>query len=101
MTSCPHTARTNAQRSRRQSRHGGARCHYSDLHRNSIAVSLAHARHGRNGTANAVWVRAHPGFKSPSLRSLIRAFAVVIDLGRGPASKPARASPQVAAFRTY
>jgi len=21
------------------------------------------------GTANAVWVRAHPGFKSPSLRS--------------------------------
>jgi hypothetical protein len=23
---------------------------------------------GAEGTANAVWVRAHPGFKSPSLR---------------------------------
>ena len=30
---------------------------------------------GGEGTANAVWVRAHPGFKSPSLRSLSRAFS--------------------------
>lgn len=28
-----------------------------------------------NGTANAVWVYAHPGFKSPILRHLTRGFA--------------------------
>jgi hypothetical protein len=32
------------------------------------------ARDGSNRAANAVWVHAHPGFKSPSLRPLSSGF---------------------------
>jgi hypothetical protein len=42
------------------------------------------AWHSANRAANAVWVHAHPGFKSPSLRSLTRAFSGIADLGESP-----------------
>ena len=34
-----------------------------------IADAMTSRRQARQDTANAVWVHAHPGFKSPSLRS--------------------------------
>ena len=68
MTSRPHNARTNALRNPAASGYYSLLSGTPDLRFCSIAASVQPARHGTDDSANAVWVRAHPGFKSPSLR---------------------------------
>jgi hypothetical protein len=66
---CAHIARTNAHTDSGVSRYGAARSTVLDLRFRSIPAACIPARPVGEGTANAVWVHAHPGFKSPSLRS--------------------------------
>jgi len=66
---CAHGLRTDAQHSSRQVPRNPACPVRPELQFRAIPVAASPFRHGGNDTANAVWVRAHPGFKSPSLRS--------------------------------
>jgi hypothetical protein len=66
---CAHIARTDAHGSSRQSRHVPACARRSAAAQKDFASWRALSRQDPKQSANAVWVRAHPGFKSSSLRA--------------------------------
>jgi hypothetical protein len=65
---CPHSARTNTRPIPRGPQIILGVPGTPDLQVRDFAIVPEPARHGRKNSANAVWVHAHPGFKSPSLR---------------------------------
>jgi hypothetical protein len=79
---CAHIARTNAHTDSGLSQYGAACSGALDLRFRSIPAASILVRHIGEGTANAVWVHAHPGFKSPSLRRSPGPLSR--HLGRGP-----------------
>jgi len=62
---CAHTARTNALPALRQNRYIPARPQSCDLRTRAIPTVTRHSRHGRNDTANAVWVNSPSGVQIP------------------------------------
>jgi hypothetical protein len=68
-TSCAHTLRTSAPATCRRVPPIPARPLRSAPGQAPYAAHRPPSRQDRNHAANAVWVRAHPGFKSPSLRA--------------------------------
>jgi hypothetical protein len=76
---CAHIARTHAPQSSGQVRHGVARSLAVWPGQAAFAARCTHGRHDPHRSANAVWVRAHPGFKSPSLRRAGVAWSLIFD----------------------
>jgi hypothetical protein len=68
IVTCAHEVRTAGPHASRKSRHSPARLVPTNLHHRAVLARRPRIRHGLNGIANAVRVRALPGFKSPSLR---------------------------------
>jgi hypothetical protein len=71
---CPHNARTDALSCSRQARRIPARAVACVAGQAAFAALRSRIRHESKRSANAVWVRAHPGFKSPSLRHCDQGF---------------------------
>ena len=65
---CAHIARTDAPPSFRQGCHVPACWMSSAAGQPDRPAHRGLSRQRCSQTANAVWVHAHPGFKSPSLR---------------------------------
>ncbi len=65
---CAHEMRTNRPLPIGSNRHRPERIQCVDLQERQNLGAPGTIRNAANRTANAVWVRAHPGFKSPSLR---------------------------------
>ncbi len=66
--SCVHTARTNAQPPSRWTGFIASRSTRADVQFRTIPRMRPRSWQALSHAANAVWVYAHPGFKSPSLR---------------------------------
>ena len=63
-----HNVRTDAPSSSRRIRHNAACGSRPDMRFLTVPAVKPRSWHDAKDTANAVWVHAHPGFKSPSLR---------------------------------
>jgi hypothetical protein len=73
-----HNARTNGPQQTGRTHQQTAYSQRPDLQERECPVGSVTAWYAINGTANAVWVYAHPGFKSPSLRPATREPARVV-----------------------
>jgi hypothetical protein len=65
LTRCAHRLRTDALPSLRRSRRNPARAMPCDLQKRTIPTVTDRSRHGRNDTANAVWVNSPSGVQIP------------------------------------
>jgi hypothetical protein len=63
-----HNARTNGLQQAGRTCQQAAHSQRADLQERGTSTRSVTVWYAMNRTANAVWVRAHPGFKSPSLR---------------------------------
>jgi hypothetical protein len=68
IVNCAHAARTNARCDSSKASTIQGVPGTSDLPFRAFTIIPEPGQHEASSTANAVWVRAHPGFKSPSLR---------------------------------
>src|ERR1039458_7040567 len=78
-----HRLRTDALAFSRQCPHNAANPGTRDLPFRTIPALADQFRHGRKGTANAVWVNSPSGVQIPEPPPLSSGFTRITDLGRG------------------
>jgi hypothetical protein len=83
---CAHNARTNGPQQTGRTCQQAACSQRPELHEREIPARSVTVWYAINGAANAVRVRALPGFKSPSLRPLTRASSEITDPVGSPGS---------------